>query len=188
MNDHSSLDVNATQKAAAPAVDVVVEAGDWPDAALVAGWFEEALTAATDTLGLYLRYGEISAILLDDAAMARLNGEHRGQARATNVLSFPAFAPGRIGDLDTSKPFLLGDLAFARETIQREALAANLGFHHHMAHLIVHGFLHLLGYDHLNDEEADTMEALEARILARLDIADPYGNDNDGHATRTAGG
>ncbi|MEM1285627.1 MAG: rRNA maturation RNase YbeY [Cohaesibacteraceae bacterium] len=180
--------MSQTPKAAAPAVEIAIDGGDWPPEAEISGWFEDALDAAARELGLYLRYGEISAVLLDDVAMAELNAAHRGQNKPTNVLSFPAFAPQDVTALDTSKPFLLGDLVFADGVIAREALAAGLSIHHHMAHLVVHGFLHLLGYDHLNDEDADAMEALEARILARLDIADPYKDGDHGHATRTAGG
>ena len=157
-----------------PALALSVEAGDWPREAEVAGWFERALGAAQAELGTDHAAAEISVVLTDDAGMQAINAAHRGIDRPTNVLSFPALEPHALAAHDPALPLLLGDLVFARETIEREALAANVSTLHHMLHLIVHGFLHLLGHDHMNDEEAEAMEALEARILARLDVADPY--------------
>ena len=116
--------------------------------------------------------GEVSVLLTDDAAVKALNAEWRGIDTATNVLSFPA-AKGSG---------LLGDIAIAFETVQREAAAENKPFLHHLAHLAVHGFLHLLGYDHQTDSQADAMEGLEREILARLSIADPYRTHEPGNA------
>ncbi|MBV6656459.1 MAG: rRNA maturation RNase YbeY [Devosiaceae bacterium] len=126
-------------------------------------------------LSIELPPSEISVLLTDDAHMQAINAAHRGVDKPTNVLSFPAYAPEVIKSLAPDREHLLGDLVFAFETIEREALAAGRSNHHHMAHLIVHGFLHLLGYDHQTDGDADAMEALETRILAGLGIADPYG-------------
>ena len=95
--------------------------------------------------------------------MRKLNARYRGEDRATNVLSFPQKAGP-----------LLGDVIVAAETVQREALLADKPLEDHMAHLIIHGFLHLLGFDHEEDAEAEKMEQLERLALARLGIADPY--------------
>lgn len=125
-------------------------------------------------MGEKLSQGEISVVLTDDEAMQAINRDHRGQDKPTNVLSFPGLEAEELHKIDAMVPFLLGDLVFAQETVEREALAADLSVHHHMVHLIVHGFLHLLGYDHERDSEAEAMEALETRLLAKLEIADPY--------------
>ncbi len=116
------------------------------------------------------RGSEACVALSSDAEVARLNATYRGKQAATNVLSFPAGpAPAGGGDVR-----LLGDLVLAAETVTREAAELGLPLEHHLQHLVVHGLLHLLGYDHEMDEEAETMEALEVRILARLGIDDPY--------------
>ena len=109
--------------------------------------------------------GEVSVFLADDAAVQALNRDWRGKDKPTNVLSFPA---------PENAARLLGDIALARETIAREAAEQGKSFEAHAAHLIVHGFLHLLGYDHEEEEEAEAMETRERAILAALGIADPY--------------
>ena len=103
-----------------------------------------------------------------------LNAQWRQQAKPTNVLSFPAPSSGNM------QPKLLGDIVIAYETTAREAETDHKPFEHHLSHLTVHGFLHLLGYDHELDDEAETMERLEREILARLDIADPYATRDEG--------
>ena len=117
---------------------------------------------------------EVSLVFTDDARVRRLNKQYRGKDRPTNVLSFPAarVAPGRLGPP-------LGDIVLARETIAAESEDQGLTFADHLTHLIVHGFLHLLGYDHETDGEAAVMERLETAILARLAIADPYAESAD---------
>ena len=114
------------------------------------------------------RDGEVSVMLTDDAAIRTLNRTWRGIDKATNVLSFPRRRRA------TRLPRLLGDIAIAYETTAREAEDEEKPFADHLAHLAVHGYLHLLGYDHESDDEAETMERLEATILARIDVADPY--------------
>jgi len=113
---------------------------------------------------------EVSVMLTDDAALRRLNKTYRRIDKATNVLSFPA------GDLalPPDLPRLLGDVVLAVETVAAEAARDGKEFADHTAHLIVHGILHLLGYDHEGDDEAALMERLEVRVLARLGVADPY--------------
>ncbi len=123
---------------------------------------------------------ELSLVLTDDTSIRTINAQWRNKDKATNVLSFPAFdiAPG-----DAPGP-MLGDIIIARETVEREALEENKSFNQHLHHMIVHGLLHLLGYDHEDDEEAEEMEGLEREILHALAIPDPYtvhstDNEND---------
>jgi probable rRNA maturation factor len=114
---------------------------------------------------------DVSLCLADDAALRALNLRWRGIDKPTNVLSFPA-APGRPGEAPT-----LGDIALAYETLAREADELGVSLADHYRHLLVHGFLHLIGYDHETDAEAERMEALETKILARLGVADPYARE-----------
>ena len=115
---------------------------------------------------------EVSVLFADDAFVRDLNARWRGQDKPTNVLSFPS-APEKVPGPRAPGPRSLGDIVLAFETVAREAREAGKPFDHHAAHLLVHGFLHLLGYDHETDAEAAVMEAREARILETLDIPDP---------------
>ena len=116
---------------------------------------------------------EISVLLCDDAAIRALNRDWRGKDKATNVLSFPTVAAaGAPADMLRDLP--LGDIAIAYETAAREARDEGKLFEHHVVHLAVHGALHLLGFDHETEKDAEQMEAAERRILAGLGIADPY--------------
>lgn len=114
---------------------------------------------------------ELSLLLTDDDAQQILNTKWRHKDSTTNVLSFPAIEP--FADLDG----FIGDISMARETLQREAEELDKDFTDHFTHLLVHGFLHLVGYDHENDKDALVMERLETKILANLGIADPYDNE-----------
>jgi probable rRNA maturation factor len=111
---------------------------------------------------------ELSIVLTDDAEQQELNREWRGIDKPTNVLSFPQIEPFSpvIG--------ILGDITLARETLEREAVELEKSFSDHFTHLVVHGFLHVLGYDHIEESEALVMERLETQILSSLGIADPY--------------
>lgn len=109
-------------------------------------------------------------MLTDDSGIQSLNRTWRGIDKPTNVLSFPTAAPP--GPPGAVRP--LGDIAIAFETLRREAGEANKPFAHHLAHLAIHGILHLLGHDHEDDAEAEAMEALETHVLATLGIPDPY--------------
>ncbi len=146
-------------------VDVVHEAGDWPqlDALLV------AVHGAADAVAAELGVSGCSACvaLSSDVEVARLNAAYRGKPTPTNVLSFPAPAS------DEQIRFL-GDIGLAAETVAREAEEQGVPLVDHLQHLVVHGLLHLQGYDHQTETEAEEMEALEVRILKRLRIADPY--------------
>src|SRR5262249_21166672 len=110
-----------------------------------------------------------------DRAIGTLNARWRGHDKATNVLSFPTPAPAR-GTVRAQRghTYHLGDIVIAYETLAREARAEGKPFDHHLAHLALHGFLHLLGYDHESHGEAEAMERQERRILARLGVPDPY--------------
>jgi probable rRNA maturation factor len=114
---------------------------------------------------------EVSLCLADDDRVRALNARWRGLDKPTNVLSFPAARPDGLATAP-----MLGDIALAYETLEREAGEAGIALADHYRHLVAHGFLHLIGYDHESDQEAERMEALERRILARLGVADPYAN------------
>jgi probable rRNA maturation factor len=150
-------------------LDIMIEAGDWSrleDAESLAQRAAEAALAVT-----YEAHEdfEASVMLTDDAQIRELNRTWRAKDKPTNVLSFPApEQPGSGG------PRHLGDIALAYETLVRESEEESKELAHHFAHLIVHGVLHLLGYDHEVEAEADIMEGLEVKALATLGIANPY--------------
>ncbi|HET7716813.1 MAG TPA: rRNA maturation RNase YbeY [Bauldia sp.] len=152
------------------AVDVLIEAGDWPSRTKLRTLAERAVSAAADRACPDLApHAEVSLLCTDDAHMRRLNLRYRGKDKATNVLSLPSAPPvvGRLGPL-------LGDIVLALETIRREAKEQGITENDHLTHLIVHGFLHLIGFDHEEDAQALVMEGLETAILTELGIADPY--------------
>jgi probable rRNA maturation factor len=155
---------------AMPEIDVQVQSALWNAEPAAADTVRAAIEAAAR---LVPARGEISVLLTDDAAVRELNRVWRKVDKPTNVLSFPA-AKASGG--------LLGDIAIAYETLASEAAAENKPFLHHLAHLAVHGFLHLLGYDHQTDSQAEAMEGLERTALARLQIADPYRAHEPGNA------
>jgi len=164
---------DARRAGQAPEVDVLIESAKWralPAAeAIVRGAITAAARAAQE---LDRERVEVSVLLCDDAAIAALNARWRGKSGPTNVLSFPApdtAEPGGAG-----RPIMLGDIAVAFETAAHEAALQDKPLTDHLAHLVVHGFLHLLGYDHLRQDEAEQMERLERDILAEIGISDPY--------------
>lgn len=150
-------------------VDVAVAGGDWPAAPALEKLAARAIAAA----GRYLPDPpdgpcEVSLLFTDDAQMQALNAQWRDRDRPTNVLSFAANESGLSGPM-------LGDIVLAEETIRAEVVAQDKRFDDHLSHLIIHGFLHLVGYDHETGErEAEAMEDLERKICASLAIADPY--------------
>ncbi|MEM9734435.1 MAG: rRNA maturation RNase YbeY [Pseudomonadota bacterium] len=152
-------------------IECSIEAGDWPDEAALFGLSHTAVKAAASALGnKVLEGGEVSILFADDDFVQGLNSRYRGKDKPTNVLSFASNEGG--GPITP----LLGDIVLAQQTIAREALDQNKSFDHHLTHLLVHGFLHLLGYDHETEGEAEAMEDKERQILATLSIADPYGD------------
>ena len=140
---------------------------------------EARLGALAETLGLP-EHGEVSVKLTDDRQISELNRGFRGKTDATNVLSFPAldFAAPSGKDDFPQMPFSLGDIVLAFDTLAIEADAAEKNFTDHLVHLLVHGLLHLLGYDHQNGADAARMEAREISLLACVGVGDPYGADN----------
>lgn len=153
-------------------IDLDIQADGWPAEETLESLCRNAVDAVQAELNLQTSAtgSELSVVFSDDAQVRGLNSEWRGKDKPTNVLSFPAFAPNRGGPV----PPLLGDIVLAFETVKVEAITENKPIGHHISHLVVHGLLHLLGYDHETDDDGDEMEALETRILARLAIPDPY--------------
>lgn len=155
-------------------VEIVIEDDRWEDAGLPA-LAERAARATLDFLDR--RDATLVVLGCDDARIAGLNADFRGKPQATNVLSWPAVepAPRAPGDRPTVPEVEeLGDIAIAWETCAAEAAAQSKGFDHHVTHLLVHAILHLAGYDHGLDADAETMEQAERSILAGLGIDDPY--------------
>jgi len=157
---HAARVAGATLK-----IDVLVESNLWDDPGKAKSIVRRAVTqaaAALSTTG-----AELAIVLTDDSAIRLLNRDWRGIDAATNVLSFPTKGAG-------GAPPLIGDIVLAYETIALEARVERKPFAHHLAHLAVHGYLHLLGYDHERTEDAEAMEQVEREVLRRLAIPDPY--------------
>ncbi|HZP21381.1 MAG TPA: rRNA maturation RNase YbeY [Bauldia sp.] len=158
------------------AVEIVVEAGDWTGLTRLRPRLRKAVLAAASASGRAIAAGGETAIVLSSNRRVRaLNRRYRGKDRPTNVLSFPASPPGKeYGPL-------LGDIVLAQETVAAEASEQEIPLSHHIIHLVIHGFLHLLGYDHEIESEAVAMERLETTILRGLGVPDPYaGQGNRG--------
>ncbi|MBS8227759.1 rRNA maturation RNase YbeY [Vannielia litorea] len=160
-------------------LDVVFEDDRW-EAVGLEGLASRALHAvlAWHELG----EAEVSVLAAGDTRVAELNGAYRGKPKPTNVLSWPAqeLAPEAPGgepltpEADPDGTLPLGDIALAWETCTREAEAGGILLEDHLTHLVVHGLMHLLGYDHVNDADAELMEAREAEVLAKLGVKNPY--------------
>ncbi len=156
------------------AVDIRVDGGSWTTA--VDDIDSVVRTAAAAALRESLRddhRAELSILLTDSRTVRTLNEVWRGKPGPTNVLSFP----GDTGPLPDGGLSPIGDVVLAFEVLEREARDAEVAFAHHVSHLVVHGVLHLVGYDHMTDEDARRMEQFEARILNSLGISDPYRRD-----------
>jgi len=152
-----------------PQIDVIVRSARWGKRPQAKTIVKKAVLAAAEAVST--RPTELAIVLSDDSSIRTLNRDWRGKNAPTNVLSFPAAAaPGKA----RSASLYIGDIVIAYQTVAREAVAEDKPFNHHLAHLAVHGYLHLLGYDHDNDREAQAMERLERKILKRLAIPDPY--------------
>jgi probable rRNA maturation factor len=136
-------------------------AADLPDEAQFQQWLEAAVLPFQDD-------AEVTIRLVDEAESQQLNFEYREKDKPTNVLSFPFQQPPGL-----ELP-LLGDLVICAQVVAREALEQNKTLHAHWAHMVVHGCLHLLGFDHINETDAEEMEAEEIQILQELGFADPY--------------
>ncbi|ALU44366.1 MULTISPECIES: rRNA maturation RNase YbeY [Pseudoalteromonas] len=145
-------------------LQVACEFTNLPSAEQFQLWAEKALLA-------YKEEAEVTIRIADEAESQELNSQYRGKDKPTNVLSFPFEAPPGI-----ELP-LVGDLIICPQVVFREAEEQEKTFHDHFAHMVVHGCLHLLGFDHINEQDADEMESLEKEFLADLGIADPYRDD-----------
>jgi probable rRNA maturation factor len=158
---------------ALPMTEVLVVADCWQGEPEAEAVIQRAIAAASEAVDADVGDAELAVMLTDDSGIRTLNGNWRGIDKPTNVLSFPALqptGPSRPGDA----PRMLGDIAIAYQTMRKEADDERKPFDHHLSHLAVHGFLHLIGYDHESEDEAEAMEALEREILAQLGIPDPY--------------
>ncbi len=165
-------------------LDIAIEADeDWDS--ITTGWADLARRAAEAAiaesafpqLATAARPVELSIRLTSDDEVHALNAQWRGKDKATNVLSFPLAEPDELDDADAPGPeLMLGDIVLARGVCGTEAAEKSIPLEAHAAHLMVHGTLHLLGHDHMDDEAAEDMEAREIRALARLGLADPYGD------------
>lgn len=159
-------------------LDILIEDARWADE--IADLAEPAVAAALEGVGLEPSAFEVSLLACDDARISKLNEDFRQKEQTTNVLSWPSEERGAMADGEMPvSPQLpmdaeLGDIAISYDTCAREAAEAGKPFADHVTHLIVHGTLHLLGFDHIRDRDAALMEGLETEILGKLDIPDPY--------------
>jgi probable rRNA maturation factor len=149
--------------------DILIEADCWQQEPEASDLVRRALAQAAKHSPEQVADAEVAIMLTDDDGVQALNRDWRGIDKPTNVLSFPAPEPAA-----GIRPRPLGDIAIAYETTRREAESESKPFAHHLSHLAVHGFLHLIGYDHETDDEAETMENLEREILSQLGVPDPY--------------
>ncbi|MDK2594868.1 rRNA maturation RNase YbeY [Pseudoalteromonas obscura] len=145
-------------------LQLACEFDNLPNEAQFQNWAEKALLP-------YREYAEVTIRIADEAESQELNSQYRGKDKPTNVLSFPFEAPPGI-----ELP-LVGDLIICPQVVFREAQEQEKSFHDHFAHMVIHGCLHLLGFDHINEQDAMEMESLEKEFLADLGIADPYRDD-----------
>ncbi|MGC1465162.1 MAG: rRNA maturation RNase YbeY [Pseudolabrys sp.] len=156
----------AARRRSAPSIDIQVRSARWKKQSAAEKTVRKAVVTAA--AALKAASGEVSIVLTDDKTMRALNRDWRGIDAPTNVLSFPA------NPVNGKAPALLGDIVIAFETLTRESADEGKPFLHHLSHLTVHGFLHLMGYDHQTNRQAAAMESLERAILARLNVDDPY--------------
>lgn len=152
------------------AIDIARQNGGWAEESALRALSERVIQALFSLPYLRGSHSELSIIFTDDSHIRALNAQWRHKNKATNVLSFPAF-PIHAGEQPKA---LLGDIVLAYETVKTEAETENKPVENHISHLLLHGCLHLLGYDHETEAEAVIMEDLERKILANLAIDDPY--------------
>ncbi|CAH9049519.1 Endoribonuclease YbeY [Pseudoalteromonas sp. CIP111854] len=145
-------------------LQVVCEFDDLPSQAQFELWASKALTP-------YLPNSELTIRITDEHESQELNHQYRGKNKPTNVLSFPFEAPPGI------ELKLVGDLIICPHIVKQESIDQDKPFHEHFAHMVIHGCLHLIGFDHINEKDAMEMETLEKEFLAQLGISDPYRDD-----------
>ena len=155
-----------------PLTEVLVVADCWQTEPEAEAVIHRAIHAATEIADADVGEAELAVMLTDDAGIRTLNNNWRGIDKPTNVLSFPALQP--TAGAPAEPPRMRRDIALPNETPPQEAQEEEKPFDHHLSHLAVHGFLHLIGYDHETDDDAEAMEALEREILAQLGVPDPY--------------
>lgn len=156
---------------ALPQIDIAINLPSWGSHETLLKLIEPALLQTSTAADLKWQEGaELSFLFSGDAEVKSINAKWRNIDKPTNVLSFP----GEEIEIGDAAGLIIGDIIFAFETIEREALEQDTKFEDHLTHLVVHGFLHLFGYDHIRDKDANQMEALETKILAKLGIEDPY--------------
>lgn len=158
---------------ALPILEILVVADCWQAEPQAESVIDRAIAVAAEFVTVDVGESELAVMLTDDTGIRTLNRNWRGIDKPTNVLSFPALQP-RGAQKPDDAPRMLGDIAIAYETTRKEADEEQKPFDHHLSHLAVHGFLHLIGHDHEMDQEAETMESLERDILSQLGIPDPY--------------
>jgi probable rRNA maturation factor len=162
-------------------LDILIEDDRW-DSLGFDGLAQAAITSTLLHIGIEPSSVEVSLLACDDARIAELNAEFRGKPLPTNVLSWPsedlsAEKPGAVPNPPHPDPggaLSLGDIAISYDTCQSEARTQNKLFSAHVTHLVVHGMLHLLGYDHIRGPDATLMETIETEILGKMGIDDPY--------------
>lgn len=168
-------------EAAGLSIDVMFDDGDWSCVPDVEALIARVVAAVNSRSELKVENTVATLALSSDAVVARLNGTYRGKPKPTNVLSFPAAPhpanPSSGGVEFAQEPRELGDIILALETVMSEARDLGIAPQHHVQHLALHGLLHLLGYDHENDDDATIMETLETDILATLGVGDPYAGE-----------
>ncbi|OHU85739.1 MULTISPECIES: rRNA maturation RNase YbeY [Pseudoalteromonas] len=145
-------------------LQIACEFADLPSQQQFELWADKALSP-------YLEHAELTIRIADEKESQELNHQYRGKNKPTNVLSFPFEAPAGI-----ELP-LVGDLIICPQVVKAESIEQEKSFHEHFAHMVIHGCLHLLGFDHINEKDAEEMESLEKEFLAQLGISDPYRDD-----------
>lgn len=152
-------------------LQLATQAINIPSQALILEWIENVFADQ------HIQSKEITIRIVDTAEIQQINADYRGKDKPTNVLSFPYelpdihFAEGEVPQLDND---FIGDLVICAQVVEKEAKQQNKDINAHWAHMMIHGTLHLLGFDHIEDDEAEKMENLEIRLLAKLGIDDPY--------------
>ena len=158
--------------------DIIYESNQWLEIKNIENYIAEVITTTSKHLELdkYIDYVDFSIVLADDTMIQKLNKDYRNIDKATNVLSFPIedIDYNHMDELKTLNKSSIGDIITSYDTLLRETVEQNKQFEQHFKHLLIHSILHLFGYDHEEEEEAEIMEALEVRILKELKICSPY--------------